>query len=711
MAWIRPSFMDNMSWEMAEVYGAITDQILINLAKYFPFWKSGESVPRSAFEYQANMLAQMGQVNRDTIRIIANGLGGANKALTHILEQAIMESVKKSQPDLLKGVREGLLHPAGIPIVDPQQTRAFRLYYQQAAQKLNLVNTVMLESTGQAYQATVADIAARVRATQTALDIGAGETVTGVSSWNQALRHSIQRMKDNGITGFIDHANHHWSAEAYAAMDIRTTVANTARAAVWETNQDFGNDLYIVSYHDGARPLCYPWQNKVISANNREGTTTDLDGNEIEIIPQNRTSYGEPAGLFGINCKHYPSPFIPGVSVLYDKDNIMSEKENAKVYKQTQQQRALERQIREQKRDLLMAKNMGASKDELNALRAKIRETDDEIDAFCADTGLPRRQSREGVFTTRSFPDKDTYDVTTFERQQKEAIDQYFSNNGAQQNYTFGQMEGQEAKEAQRKFETAEDFDREIERLRQKRHDLFQQDTYDKSETDRLINEIFALEDRKKEFITKQFNDALDASATTTRPANEPDNLKQFKRFDVSKRTDAQMLAQVNPNYTKYDREWTYNCQRAVAAQEAVYRGYDVTAMGYHAKDAIGDKITKVFETTNELYKDPGLVMLGNGSTMEAKLQEAFAGWGDGSRGVVRLYWNTEYGSHGHFIYARNVGGQIILSDPQDGQFINGGLSFYKDRVTSGKQQMWVMRVDNRPFTNNISLAMKNRGD
>ena len=440
MAWIRPSFMDNMSWEMAEVYGAITDQILINLSRYFPYYKPGQSVPQSSFEYQANMLAQMGQVNRDTIQIIANGLGGANKALTHILERAIIESVKKSQPDLLKGVQEGLLHPAGIPIVDPQQTRAFRLYYQQAAQKLNLVNTVMLESTGQAYQATVADIAARVRATQTALDIGAGETVTGVSSWNQALRHSIQRMKDNGITGFIDHAGHRWSAEAYTAMDIRTTVANTARAAVWETNQDFGNDLYIVSYHDGARPLCYPWQNKVISANNREGTTTDLDGNEIEIIPQNRTSYGEPAGLFGINCKHYPSPFIPGVSVLYDQSNIMSEKENEKVYEQTQQQRALERQIREQKRDLLMAKNMGASKDELNALRAKIRETDDEIDAFCADTGLPRRQSREGVFTTRSFPDKDTYDVTTFERQQKDVIDQYFTNGGAQHGYTFGRM-------------------------------------------------------------------------------------------------------------------------------------------------------------------------------------------------------------------------------------------------------------------------------
>ena len=94
MGLIRPSFLDNMSWEMAEVYGAVTDKILINLASYFPYWKSG-NVPKSAFEYQANMLAQMGQVNADTIKIIKNGLKGANKTLAGCLEQATSEGRKK----------------------------------------------------------------------------------------------------------------------------------------------------------------------------------------------------------------------------------------------------------------------------------------------------------------------------------------------------------------------------------------------------------------------------------------------------------------------------------------------------------------------------------------------------------------------------------------------------------------------------------------
>lgn len=47
------------------------------------------------------------------------------------------------------------------------------------------------------------------------------------------------------------------------------------------------------------------------------------------------------------------------------------------------------------------------------------------------------------------------------------------------------------------KEKTVEDYDAEISALREKRQRLFEQDSYDKSETDRLMNQIFALEDEK----------------------------------------------------------------------------------------------------------------------------------------------------------------------------------------------------------------------
>ena len=439
---MNPAFIDQMSWEMAEVYGAITDQILINLSRYFPYYKAGMKVPKSAFTYQAAMLAQMGKVNRETVKIIRDGLKGADKALQGVLEQAIINSVKKAEPDLLKAVKQGILNPPSVPVVAPNQMRAFQLYYNQAAGKLNLVNTVMLESTQQAYKATVADIATRIQTTQTALDIATGETVTGVSAWNEAVKHGIDRLKAGGITGFIDHGNHKWSAEAYVAMDVRTTAMNTGRAAVWEVNQDFGNDLYLVSYHSGARPLCYDWQNKVISAVNNARDITDIDGNTIHVYAQSETTYGQAAGLFGINCKHYPSPFIPGVSQIHGQPQ--SEEANAKTYAESQEQRRLERKLREEKRDFAMMKARGVPEEQLKAQQARIKQSSSDIDEFCKQTGRARHRDREAVYTQREFPSKDTYDVKEFTRDQKDIIESFYKNGGEQINYTFGEMKSNE---------------------------------------------------------------------------------------------------------------------------------------------------------------------------------------------------------------------------------------------------------------------------
>lgn len=434
---MKPEFIDAMSYEMAEVYGAVTDQILINLARHFPYFTE-ETIPRSAFAYQATMLAQMGQVNRETMQIIRDGLNGADKALYSTLEQAVISSVEQAQPELLKAVKKGIFAPATTPVVAPNQMRAFTLYYKQSADKLNLVNTVMLESTGEAYKATVSDIVNRMAATQSALNIGAGETISGVSSWNQAVYHSINRMKENGVTGFIDHAGRRWSAEAYVAMDIRTTAMNAGRAAVWETNQNFGNDLYLVSWHNGARPLCYDWQNKVISALNNARDVVDLDGNTIHVYAQSETTYGEPAGLFGINCKHTPSPFIPGVSLI--RGQPQSPEENEKTYNESQEQRRLERDLREKKRDLLMMKAQGAPEEWIKAQQEACRAASSKIQDFCDETGRARHRDREAVFTKREFPSRFTYDPKEFAREQKQIIQDYFSGGGSQKAFTFGTL-------------------------------------------------------------------------------------------------------------------------------------------------------------------------------------------------------------------------------------------------------------------------------
>ena len=403
---MNPAAINDMSWAMAEVYGAVTDQILINLAHHFKYYKTTGEIT-SSFQYQAKMLAQMGQVRQETIFIIQEYLGDADDALAGALQDAILFALRDEEPKLRKAAEKGLLS-GGVPQLSPNQLQAFRAYYKQSADKLNLVNTVMLESTQNAYMATVSDVVNKVQRTQGILNSATGEVVTGVSTWNQALHGAVQKMVSNGLTGFIDHGGHKWSPEAYVAMDIRTTMFNTSRAAIWERSQQYGNDLYQVSSHQGARPLCYPWQGKVISTSGRVGVAHDLDGGEIPIHSESEIeSFKWGGGLFGVNCGHYPMVFIDGVSML--KGEPQDPEDNAKVYAESQQQRALERKLREEKRDLEVMKAQGASPQEIAAQRERVRNASADIDQFCDDTGRARKRNRESapVRATWHTPDGD----------------------------------------------------------------------------------------------------------------------------------------------------------------------------------------------------------------------------------------------------------------------------------------------------------------
>lgn len=409
---MNPAVIDSYGWAMAEVYGACTDKILVNLAKYFPYLKAGDEI-KGSFEYQARMLAQMGKVDRETVQIIIDHLNGADEALRNALTEAILQGLKDEEPKLRRAAERGLLSGGGVPELSPNQMQAFKSYYRQSADKLNLVNTVMLESTEAAYRSTVADVAAKIQRTQSILNIGTGEVVTGVSSYNSAVRSAVRSMVNNGLTGFVDHGGHRWSPEAYVAMDVKTTMMNTSRAAVFERNEEYGNDLYQVSSHNGARPLCYPWQGKILSNSGRTGTTTDLYGNEIQIHSESEVeSFRYGGGLFGVNCGHFPMVFIPTFSTI--KGEPQDAEDNARTYAESQEQRALERKLREERRDLEVMKAQGASPEEIKAQKERIRAASNEIDEFCDRTGRTRKKGREGTPVNATWPDGTGGKVTRY---------------------------------------------------------------------------------------------------------------------------------------------------------------------------------------------------------------------------------------------------------------------------------------------------------
>lgn len=393
-----------MGWRMGEVYAAVTDRILVNLARHFPFVKEGKHL--GSWDYQARMLAEMGQVSRETEAIIIESLQGGDQALHEVLEETIRKSLKTVDKPLKEAAERGLLLGRGFipPNIAPNQMQAFQAFYRQASDKLNLVNTTMLESTIDLYRRTVSDIVARFDRLQGILNETAGLVVTGVESLNNAVRDAVKKMVEIGITGFVDNGGHHWSPEAYVTMDTRTTMGNTAREAVFEQNERYGNDLFYVSWHDGARPLCYPWQGKVIARNGPHSTAIDGNGNKVEVYALSETTYGEPAGLFGINCGHFAIPFVPGMSI--PRQPEQNEEENAKEYAESQKQRDLERKLRYEKRDLAVMKAQGASEEEILAQRQRVAKARKNLDDFCEETGRARRSGRERTPIKATWPDE-----------------------------------------------------------------------------------------------------------------------------------------------------------------------------------------------------------------------------------------------------------------------------------------------------------------
>lgn len=221
-------------------------------------------------------------------------------------------------------------------------------------------NTVMRYKTKQAYVSAVNNTfwtLDKEQRVHDALGMGALEVVSGAESFQTAVRDVLKKLSEKGIPAFIDAGGHEWKPETYVQMDLRTTMGNTARAAQWQRCDNFGVDLIEVDSHLGAREKCARDQGKIYSRSGKSGTCKDGSGNVVYYYAFSSTSFGQPDGLFGINCRHNSYPYIPGVS--YQRYFPVDEAENAKRYKEYQTQRALERKIRESKRECMLLSEAG----------------------------------------------------------------------------------------------------------------------------------------------------------------------------------------------------------------------------------------------------------------------------------------------------------------------------------------------------------------
>lgn len=364
---LDPVEIARMSQLLTEAFGEIERRIILLMVKRLT--EDAPELPSDADEWKAEKLLQSAIFRREAAQTIKRMGANIPDYLDRILYRAWRNGYT-TDPDRL-----GILGSA--------ESAARRSYMkskvrENALHELNRVNTSMLRSGQQKYIDILNDAVDRV--------------VTRDVSPYVAIKEASQKLLDGGLTGFTDRAGRRWQVETATEMIVRKAANDAGNLAVFSHMEEEGTELLLVSAHKGARPLCSLDQGQVFSLKGFEGTVKDGEGNNVRVRSWASSTYGEPAGILGINCRHHIVPFYEGRSVNTQKRP--SDAENARQYKLEQEQRRKERGLRKYKRLRDTANVLGDREEELR-LKRIIRAKGKELRGFIDEHGLTRQKLRE----------------------------------------------------------------------------------------------------------------------------------------------------------------------------------------------------------------------------------------------------------------------------------------------------------------------------
>ena len=277
--------------------------------------------PIASDEWLLQKLAEIGKLNQENMKLIAEAAGITQTAAERMLQEAANEAIQSTDAGFRYLVRQGLTGEAVEASKSEAVKQTMKAFNAQAKDTLNKCNTTMLYKARDAFKSLVNSIVERTReiADKQSFLVMLGNLATatsiGVESRQQAVRKCIREFNDKGIPTFVDKAGREWTPEAYVNMAMRNTARQTAEEVQTARCKDFGVNFIVIDSHSGARPKCAKDQGKIFDLDNGSGYTEDVKGKKIRYYPWNSSSYGEPDGILGINCGHHKWPFIPGVNV------------------------------------------------------------------------------------------------------------------------------------------------------------------------------------------------------------------------------------------------------------------------------------------------------------------------------------------------------------------------------------------------------------
>lgn len=327
------------------------------------------------------IVQEMGFLYQDIVRLVAEYNNTSYEKVAEIFNQAGAQTLKFDD----KIYTEAGLNP--LPI-------------NQSSSMVQILNSTIEKTAGNLQNLCMTTANTAQTQFYNAINLSYMEVSTGVKSYTQSFIDALKTIVQQGaIIEYPSGAKR--SIESAVRMNIITGVNQTCGKLQELRANELGWDLMELTAHSGARPSHAEWQGKIVSRSSKKGYLS-LDD----------IGYGEATGFKGINCRHDWYPYYKGSTKTYTQEQLNKWK-NEKVtynskeyskYEATQIQRRMERQIRQDKKDLkaqqtlLTSNNKDINIEEVQAEIRNIKITQKQHNAqlndFLKQTGLNKDNSR-----------------------------------------------------------------------------------------------------------------------------------------------------------------------------------------------------------------------------------------------------------------------------------------------------------------------------
>lgn len=339
---LTPDYFYGKSDKLVEMYQELEDWIIKDIA--MRLMKSGEL--SGTADRELWKLQQMGLHNTEIAKRISQVTGKSRDEVRRLLRDSVMTSFSDDADVLekLMDIQTPLQNNAAIMAMNAEMMKTF-------GELSNLTRTTMMQTQTDLLN-MLNEVDYRV--------------ASGMQSYSSAVCEVLDRYAQSGVV--IDYpTGARRSLEAAVRCCIVTSMNQTAAQVTNQYIAQGGIEYVLVSAHMGARhDKKHPeglqshdhWQGKVYKIVGRDEDTPNLlEATGYSIDPA--TGQGKvvnPLGLHGYNCRHSHKPWDKSLRNPYlDKDGNpkIDVHESQELYDKQQQQRAMERAIRQTKRELL----------------------------------------------------------------------------------------------------------------------------------------------------------------------------------------------------------------------------------------------------------------------------------------------------------------------------------------------------------------------